>query len=79
LSDYELIEFEFVDFLFYYLVKKLPSTKDTEDNRNKYEQLIKKIETAAKVVAHNEANRLKVNDAIRLNHSNKTLEKKKLQ
>lgn len=36
LSDYELIEFEFVELLFYYLIKKLPSTKDTEDNRSRY-------------------------------------------
>jgi hypothetical protein len=52
-------------------VKKLPSTKDTEDNRSKYEQFIKKIETAARMVAHNEQNAEKANSAIRLNHSAK--------
>lgn len=42
--------------MFYYLVKKLPSSKDTEDNRNKYEQFIKKLESAAKIVEHNKSN-----------------------
>lgn len=45
-ANYELIEYEFVELLFYYLIKKLPSTKETEENKQKYTEFINKISAA---------------------------------
>lgn len=59
-------------------MKKLPSTKDTEDNRNRYEQFVKRIETAARMIAHNEHNAQKANSAVRLNLSDKKQLKQQL-
>ena len=34
---YELIEYEFIEIIYILFIKKLPSTKETDENKKKYQ------------------------------------------
>ncbi len=44
--NYELIEYEFVEIIYILFIKKLPSTKETEENKKKYQEVVQDIYTA---------------------------------
>ncbi len=51
--NYELIEYEFIEIIYILFIKKLPSTKETDDNKKKYQDVLNDLFAAAK--AHQQA------------------------
>jgi hypothetical protein len=41
--NYELIEYEFSEIIYIILVKKIGSHKETDENKNKYKELVDKL------------------------------------
>ena len=41
--NYELLEYEFVEIIYFLIIKKLPSHKETEENKRKYQEYLDTI------------------------------------
>ena len=52
IMNYELVEYEFVEIIYFLMIKKLSSHKETEDNKKKYQAHIDLM--AASVEKRNE-------------------------
>ena len=46
--NYELIEYEFIEMIYILFIKKLPSTKETEENKKKYQDAVEDLFSAQK-------------------------------
>ena len=38
--NYELVEYEFIEIIYFLIIKKLPSHKETEENKKKYQEFL---------------------------------------
>lgn len=45
--NYELIEYEFIEIIYILFIKKLPSTKETDENKKKYTEALQDLFAAA--------------------------------
>jgi hypothetical protein len=46
--NYELIEYEFIEIIYILFIKKLPSTKENDENKKKYQETLNDLFSAAK-------------------------------
>lgn len=71
LINYELIEYEFIEIIYILFIKKLPSTKENEENKKKYQNVVQDLYEAKKEHDKIVEKRKDFNNEIRYIHSEK--------
>lgn len=76
--NYELIEYEFTEIVYFLIIKKLPTHKETEENKNKYQSFLDSILEAKPKVEARVEEEVEFANEPRFLQSSKDKKKKKL-
>jgi hypothetical protein len=67
--NYELIEYEFIEIIYILFIKKLPSTKETDENKKKYQETLEELFSVSRIHNKHVAEQQEFKDETRYIHS----------